>query len=159
MVIDYNSRYDEDIKELLYELQEYVMKIDREGYNVISEEYKDDYFRKAMKEINEYNGKIMLYKKKDKIVGLIVGCVNNEKIDEYDFKAPKRGKITELIVSKKYRGQKIGEELFSSMENHLKGIGCEAILIEVFAYNEFAKSFYEKKGYHFRAMHMIKVYK
>lgn len=157
MIIDYNSKYNEAVKDLLYELHEYIMSIDKEGYNVISEEFKDDFYEKVMKGIKEYKGKIMLYKQGEKIVGLIVGSVNNEKVDDYDFKAPKRGRINELIVNKEYRGKGIGQKLFDAMEKYLRDLGCQAILIEVFGYNDSARKFYEKNGYHLRMTEMIKV--
>ena len=156
MIIDYDSKYDSDIKELLYELQEYIMNIDREGYNIISREYKDDYFNKVMKEVEEYQGKIMLYEENNKVVGLIIGCINNEEINDFDFKAPMRGRITEFIVSKDYRRNNIGQKLFNMMEEYLKELGCQDILIGVFAYNEPAFKFYEKNGYHLRMTEMIK---
>ena len=157
MIIDYDSKYDNDVKELLYELHEYIMSIDKEGYNVISLEYKDDFFNKVMKEIKEYKGKIFLYEENNKIVGLIVGSINNEETDDYDFKAPKRGRINELIVNKEYRGRNIGQKLFDAMEDYLRKEGCKAILIGVFAYNDSARRFYEKNGYHLRMTDMIKV--
>ena len=40
MIIEYDSRYNQDIEELLYELQEYLMSIDKEQYYTISKEYK-----------------------------------------------------------------------------------------------------------------------
>ena len=60
MIIEYNSRYNDNVKELLYELQEYIMNLDQEKYNTISPEYKEQYFNKVMKEVREYQGKIMI---------------------------------------------------------------------------------------------------
>jgi len=157
MIIEYNNKYDNDIKDLLYELQEYIMNIDIEGYNKISLEYKEEYFNKVMNEIKEYKGKILLYEINNKVVGLIVGCINNEEINDYDFKVPKRGRINELIVNKNYRSKHIGQQLFDSMTNYLKDQGCISILIGVFAYNTPAIKFYEKNGYHLRMTEMIKV--
>ena len=88
-IIEYNSKYDEQIKTLLVELQEYISQIDKEGYNIITEYFKELYFQKTMKEINSYNGKIFLASQNEKIVGLIIGVVNNEEENSYDFKAPK----------------------------------------------------------------------
>lgn len=156
MIIDYDSTYDNDIKELLYELQEYIMSIDKEGYNIISPEYKDEYFNKVMKEVKEYQGKIMLYEEENKIVGLIIGCINNEETNDFDFKAPQRGRITKFIVNKEYRGKNIGQKLFNAMEEYLYKIGCQDILIGVFAYNESARKFYDKNGYHLRMTEMTK---
>ena len=156
-IIEYNKVYDNDLKELFYELQEYIMSIDQEGYNIINKNNKDDYYKKVMNEINTYQGKILLYKEDNKIVGLIVGYINNEETNEIDFIAPKRGRISELIVTKSYRGKHIGQKLFTAMEKYLKEQKCESILIGVFAYNEQARKFYEKNGYHLRMTDMIKV--
>ena len=87
--------------------------------------------------------------------GLIVGIVNNEKIQSYDFCAQKRGRITELIVDKEYRKKGIGKKLLLEMKKYLKSIGCEKILVEVFGYNENAIKFYKENGYHIRMIDMI----
>lgn len=155
-IIEYNSKYDEQIKTLLVELQEYIAQIDKEGYNIITEYFKELYFQKTMEEINSCNGKIFLASQNEKIVGLIIGVVNNEEENSYDFKAPKRERITELIVSQKYRTSGIGQILLNKMEEYLKNIGCKAILIECFAYNSNALKFYQKNGYFNRTIEMMK---
>ncbi len=109
-----------------------------------------------MKEVNEHDGKIFLYKQDEKIVGLIVGLVNNEIEQTYDFSAPKRGRITELIVLKDVRSNKIGTKLLSTMENYLYSFGCKDILIEAFAYNDKAVEFYKSHGYYIRMFDMTK---
>ena len=156
MIIEYDKKYDEDIKELFYQLQEYIVSIDKERYNVISKKHKEHYFNEIKKEIKKYNGKMLLYIENNHAIGLIVGCINNEKEDSYIFKAPKRGRITEFVVNKDYRGQRIGEKLFIEMENKLKNLGCDSILIGVFGYNDSAKEFYKFMGYHTRMIEMIK---
>ena len=155
-IIEYNPKYDEQIKTLLVELQEYIAQIDKEGYNIITEHFKKLYFQKTMEEINSYNGKIFLASQNEKIVGLIIGIVNNEEENTYDFKDPKRGRITELIVSQKYRTSGIGQILLNKMEEYLKNIGCKAILIECFAYNSNALKFYQKNSYFNRTIEMMK---
>ena len=156
MIIEYDKIYSEDVKELLVELQEYIVKIDKEKYNILTDEYKEKYLKKTMNEIKKCNGKMLLFKEAGKIVGLVVGIVNNEEIDKYDFKAPKRGMITELIVTKEYRGKNIGNELLQKIEEYLKSIGCEDILIEVFGYNQNAIDFYKNQGYHNRMVVITK---
>ena len=108
-----------------------------------------------LKEVKNNNGKILLYKENGQIIGLIIGIINNEETDRYDFKVPKRGRITELIVSKEHRGNNIGKKLLDSMKDYLKSIGCEKILIAVFGYNEKAIKFYNKNGFHMRMVDMI----
>ena len=108
-----------------------------------------------MEEVKKCNGKILLFKETEKIVGLVVGIVNNDEVITFDFKVPKRGRITELVVAKEYRDKHIGKKLLDSMKDYLKSIGCEKIMIAVFGYNENAINFYEKNGYHMRMMDMI----
>ena len=42
------------------------------------------------------------------------------------------------------------------MEEYFKSIGCEYVVIDVFAYNELAINFYNKQGYHTRGLIDIK---
>ena len=156
MIIEYNEKYIEKVKDLLVELQEYIVSVDKEKYNIITSEYRDKYFKKTIEEINKYEGKMYLYKDNDEIIGLIVGLINNDATYNYDFKSPKRGRITELVVSKYHREGGIGSTLLHTMEEYLKSVGCKDILLGVFAYNESAIKFYEKNGYHIRMLDMIK---
>ena len=71
-----------------------------------------------------------------------------DKYDYLDYKCPKRGIITELIVTSKIRSNGIGKELIDKMENYFRDNNCEYVLVDVFAYNENAINFYERKGYH-----------
>ena len=155
MIIEYESKYDESVKELLTELQQHIADLDKEGYNIVGEKYKEKCFEKIVKNIDENNGKILLYEENNKIVGLVIGIIYNEEIESFDFKAPKRGRITDLIITKEYRGKHIGKELLEKMQKYLKSIGCEKILIAVFGYNEDAIEFYKSNGYHMRMIDMI----
>ena len=156
MIIEYDEKYKDEVKDLLVELQEYIVSIDKEKYNIITKEYRNNYFNKTMDEIYKYEGKMYLYKDNDKITGLIVGLINNLEECTYDFKCTKRGRITELVVSKHYRKSGVGSILLHSMEDYLKSVGCKDILLGVFAYNENAIKFYEKNGYHIRMLDITK---
>ena len=98
---------------------------------------------------------MFLFKENDKIVGLIVGLISDE-VFEYDFHAPKRGRITELIVTKACRTNGYGKALLIKMENFFKEQGCKNIILEVFGYNEHAIAFYERNGYHTRLLDVTK---
>lgn len=156
MIIEYESKYDEEVKNLFVELQEHIVQIDKEHYNVVGNNCRQEYFNKTIEEIARYNGKMYLYKENEEICGLIVGLINNEEIDTYDFKTPKRGRITELVVLSKYRKKGYGKILLNSMEKYLKSVGCRDVLIGVFAYNDSAIRFYERNGYHIRMTEMVK---
>lgn len=156
MIIEYDKKYDEEIKTLLEELQIYIASIDEEGYNIVTPSYREKYFIETMDEINKYQGKILLYQEDNKITGLIIGLINNEEEETYEFSAPKRGRISELIVSHESRAKGTGSKLLIAMEEYLKSVGCKDILLGVFAYNENAIKFYEKHGYHNRMIDMTK---
>lgn len=155
-VIDYDSRYDEQIKDLLCELQNHIVKIDIEKFNVIKDDFREKYFEFTMEQVVKHQGKILLLEDDGLILGLAVGLVNNDETDNYDFKCPKRGRVSELVVSEGARGKGFGKILLNAVEEYLYNQNCKNILIDVFAYNEKAISFYENNGYHARVIEMIK---
>lgn len=155
-IIEYSNQYDEQIKDLLVELQEYIRDIDREGYNIITSDYREKYFEKTMNEVRENEGKIFLALEENNILGLIVGLINNEGESTYDFEAPKRGRVTELVVSKNSRANGIGKQLLKKIEEYFISVGCKGVLIDVFAYNESAQKFYYKNGYFNRNIEIMK---
>lgn len=156
MIIEYDSKYDKDIINLFIELQRHIADLDREGYNILTDNYGHLYLKKTLEEVKKYNGKILLYKIDQDILGLVVGLINNDAEDSYDFKAPRRGRITELIVSEKKRSQGIGKKLLKAMEGYLISQECSDVLLGVFAYNDRALKFYEENGYHVRMLEMTK---
>lgn len=86
-----------------------------------------------------------------------MGCIfTYDEYDYLDYKCPNRGEITELIVSKNVRNNGIGNMLMNKMEDYFKSVGCEYVLVDVFAYNENAIKFYDGNGYHSRMYTNIK---
>ena len=156
MIIDYSELSKEDVKNLLLELQEHIHSVDPEGYNIVGVNYREMSFLDTMEDVKKYNGKIMLYVENDEVLGMVIGLINNDTEETYNFRAPKRGRISELVVKKDVRSKGIGSMLLKSMEDYLHSVGCESILIGVFAYNNEAVKFYEKNGYHNRMLDMIK---
>lgn len=156
MIIDYSELYKEDVKNLLLELQEHIHSVDPEGYNIVGVNYREMSFLDTTEDVKKYNGKIMLYVENDEVLGMVIGLINNDTEETYNFRAPKRGRISELVVKKDVRSKGIGSMLLKSMEDYLHSVGCESILIGVFAYNNEAVKFYEKNGYHNRMLDMIK---
>jgi len=157
MIIEYEEKYLEDIKDLLVELEEYIMEIDDDHLDRLSDEYREKMAVLDLEDIKNYQGKCYLAIEDNKAIGLIMGAVfPYEERDYLDYKCPRRGTITELIVSKKARNKGLGQLLMNKMEEYFKEIGCEYIFVEVFAYNMHAYNFYEKQGYHTRMHHMLK---
>ena len=156
-IIDYEEKYLEDVKDLLVELEEYILNIDIDKLDRLHEEYRDKMAVLDLKEVDENNGKCYLALDDNKVIGLIMGCVRKyEEYDYLDYKCPKCGEILELIVSKTARSKGIGQKLIQKIEKYFKSIGCEYINVDVFAYNKNAINFYEKSGYHTRGLINIK---
>lgn len=62
-----------------------------------------------LKDVNDNNGKCYLALENDNILGLIMGYIPMyDEFDYLDYKCPKRGKISELIVASKIRGKGVG---------------------------------------------------
>ena len=148
-IIEYDDKYLEDVRDLLVELEEYILTIDEDELDQLHPEYREKMALLDLQEVNENDGKCYLAIENDKAIGLIMGIII--KFDEYDYldyKCPKEGEITELIVTSKTRNNGVGQLLMEKMEEYFKSVGCEYILVDVFAYNKNGINFYDKQGYH-----------
>ena len=156
-IIEYQDKYLEDCKDLLVELEEYIVSIDEDQLDQVGKNYRELIMDINLKELKKNEGKCFLAIENDKAIGLIMGLVTKYDEEDYlDYKCPRKGRITELIVTKNTRSKGIGKLLINKMEEYLKGIGCLYISIEVFAYNKHAIDFYTKDNYHSRCIDMIK---
>ena len=156
-IIEYDDKYLDDVKDLLVELEEYIVSIDKDHLDQVHPEYHEKMALVDLDEVNKNNGICYLAFENDKVIGLIMGMIPpyNE-YDYLDYKCPKRGEITELIVTNKIRSNGIGQKLINKMEEYLKSVGCEYVIVDVFAYNEIGKKFYSKNDYHASMETMIK---
>ncbi len=154
-IMDYSSEYADAIKALLTDLQVYIACLDKEKYNIMTENFGEEYFEKTIEDIGAHSGKIFIAKEQDEVVGMISGIVDEEE-NTCGFCAPKRGHITELIVASDCRGRGIGRSLLCKMENYFSQIGCKGVLIDVFAYNESGRRFYRENGYFERTVQVMK---
>ena len=156
-IIEYEEKYLEDVKDLLVELEEYIISIDKDELDSLHPEYRDKMAILDLDEVEKNNGKCYLAIENDKAIGLIMGIMSPyDEYDYLDYKCPKRGEITELIVTKKGRSNGIGQILMNKMEEYFKDVGCEYIIVYVFGYNENGINFYKNSGYHTRMLTMIK---
>lgn len=149
MIAEYNSKYDEQIKNLLVELQNYLVDIDDWHTQVLNPKYKEKYFKMDMESVKKQQGKILLAIDNENIVeGLVIGIVPiKDEVDKLTNDCAKTGEVLELIVNQKVRGKVIGKELLENIEKYFKDINCKRINIEVFGPNKSALKFYEKNEY------------
>ena len=156
-IIEYEDKYLEDVKDLLVELEEYIVSIDKDNLDQVHPEYRYKMAVLDLEEVKNNNGKCYIAVENDKAVGLIMGCIfPYDEYDYLDYKCPKRGEITELIVTSKTRNNGIGKALMETLEKYFKDNNCEYVLVDVFAYNKNGIKFYDKQGYHPRMYTEIK---
>lgn len=156
-IIEYEEKYLNKVRDLLTELEEYIVSIDKDELDQVHPEYYEKMALVDLDDVNQYNGKCYLAMIDNVVVGLIMGTIPPyDKYDYLDYKCPKRGIITELIVTSKVRSRGVGLALMNMMEAYFKEQGCEYVLVDVFSYNENAKQFYHKLGYHPRMQTNIK---
>lgn len=123
-IIEYEDKYLEDVKDLLVELEEYILTIDEDNLDKLDYEYRDKMALLDLKEVKNNSGKCYLAIEEEKTIGLIMGYVRSyDKYDYLDYKCPKSGEVSELVVSKSARGKGIGKKLMDKMENCFKCSG------------------------------------
>ena len=150
-IVEYNPIYDEQIKDLLVDLQNYLIDIDDWHTQILSNHYREDYFKMDLELVNKQDGKIFLAIENNKILGFVLGIVNiNDEIDNLTNDCVKTGNVLELIIKNSSRGNGIGKLLLNEIENYFKNINCKRINIEVFGPNESALNFYLKNDYTIR---------
>ncbi len=156
-IIEYEDNYLNDVRDLLTELEEYIVSIDKDNLDQVHPDYHKKMALLDLEEIKNNNGKCYLAIDNSKTVGLIMGCIFPYDENDYlDYKCPKRGEITELIVTNKTRSKGIGQKLINRMEEYFKSLNCEYVIVDVFAYNDIGKNFYNKNNFHTRMETMIK---
>lgn len=156
-IIEYEDNYLNDVRDLLTELEEYIVSIDKDNLDQVHPDYHKKMALLDLDKIKNNNGKCYLAIDNSKTVGLIMGCIFPYDENDYlDYKCPKRGEITELIVTNKTRSKGIGQKLINRMEEYFKSLNCEYVIVDVFAYNDIGKKFYNKNNFHTRMETMIK---
>lgn len=156
-IIAYTPRYDEQVKDLLVQLQEYVVSIDKDDLSILSSDYREKYFEYTKHQTYNQDGKIYLAEMDGKIVGLIAGHIRTYyDIDKCDYKCPPMGVIEELIIDKECRSSGLGKKLLETMEKYFKDKNCEYTMLGVFAHNQKAYDFYKKQNYNNRMITMLK---
>lgn len=156
-ILELEQRYFEQVKDLLVDLQEYVVSIDKYNLNIISKDYREKYFELMLDDCKSNQGKVFIAIYGNSVIGFVAGFVEEyNDADKLDYSCPKKGVVAELIVNRNCRANGVGTKLLKHIENYFKSINCEFVQIDVFAYNEPAKKFYYKNGYEDR---MITVFK
>ena len=81
-IIEYEDKYLEDVKDLLVELEEYIISIDQDHLDQLHHEYRDKKAILDLDEVKNKNGKCYIAVENGKAVGVIMGIIGT--YDEYD---------------------------------------------------------------------------
>lgn len=128
---EFELKDEEKIKDLLVELQKYVIEIDKFNLNILAPEYRAKYFEFMMDDCMSQQGKVLVAEVNGEVVGFIAGFVQSyDERDKLDYSCPKKGVVSELIVSKESRSHGAGKLLLSEMENYFKSINCGYVQID-----------------------------
>ncbi len=156
-IVKASQNHYEGIKDLLVQLQEYIVEIDKYKLNVLTKGYREGYFKKTLDESFNGGGTMLVAEKNGEVVGMVAGHMRKYyKEDRLDYSCPKMGIIEELIVKKGERNGGIGKKLVMQMEKYFADQGCEYVQLDVFAYNLNAYEFYLKENYEPRLLGLIK---
>ena len=91
-IIEYEEKYLEDVKDLLVELEEYIISIDYDHLDQIHPDYRDKMTELDLKKVKDNNGKCYIAVENDKAIGVIMGILGTyDEYDYLDYKCPKRG--------------------------------------------------------------------
>lgn len=67
-IIEYEDKYLEDIKDLLVELEEYIVSIDKDNLDQLHLEYREKMAIKDLEEVENNNGKCYIAVDNDELV-------------------------------------------------------------------------------------------
>jgi len=147
----------EILVQLIEELQDYLIELDPLKRLRRLPEYGEVYVFNLLKKIDKQEWIIYLAKVDGLVVGMIAGVFDEwETIDKLECIPSKPARILELIVNEAYRWQNIGALLMNKIEEYFQNNGSDIVRVEVFEPNQSTHKFYQKMGYHDRAIDMVK---
>lgn len=71
-IVEYENKYLGDVKDLLVELEEYIVSIDKDHLDQVHPEYREKMAVLDLEEVNKNNGKCYLAVENNKAIGLIM---------------------------------------------------------------------------------------
>jgi len=154
---DYQSTDKAAIAEATEKLHEYVVALDPIKRLRKMPGYVEHTTSELFETIEKQEGKIFVAEDDGKFIGFVAGFTMKQSEENLLSVIPsKLGVISDVYVDDAYRGQQLGTNLMEKMEAHLKDMGCDAIWIDIVAFNTTAHSFYNKLGYTDREIGLIK---
>ena len=92
-IVEYENKYLEDVKDLLVELEEYIVSIDKDHLDQVHPEYREKMAVLDLEEVNKNSGKCYLAVENNKAIGLIVAEISKAPTKIIDELVEKQKKI------------------------------------------------------------------
>lgn len=140
----------EALKQLITELQMYELQFDA-GRTEPTHESIANYVSHLLKDVEEKQGLILLATVGSRVSGLVAGYPQ----EELDFRDP-YFYVAELVVSEDSRGQGIGADLVSAIEDVARSKGCTRVGISVLFDNTRSHDLYQRLGFRDYVIELIK---
>ncbi len=113
-----------------------------------SPQFGHDFAKALVQRLGQQKGKIYAVFQQEKIVGFIVGIIQNQTADEEVAEGPvKYGKILELFVEPNFRRRQLGLKLFRALEEFFAVQNCTELILEMHPDNMEAEKFYTALGF------------
>lgn len=138
-------------------LHDYVVALDPLKRLRKMPEYAHSTVDELLETVAKQEGKIYVTEDAGKPIGFIAGfTMHQSKTNLLSVIPSKLGVISDVYIEEAYRDQKLGTQLMQKMEEYLKSRNCDAIWIDIVAFNTNAHHFYNNCGYTDREIGLIK---
>lgn len=138
-------------------LQDYVAKLDPlHRIRTLKDFDVDTYITQSFEKIQKEGGAVFVAEEEGQIIGCVIGMIDRVGPDNIERYPSVNGRINELVVLPEYRGQSVGNELMTLIEQYFSSKNCDVITLDCFAPNEDAYKFYKKLDYTDRVYLMMK---
>ena len=135
----------EDIRDI-DELLSQVLEIHHQGRSDLFKAGTRKYTDSQLKEIiADDNKPIFVYVEDGKLLGYAF-CIFQQHSDDNILTDVRTLYIDDLVVRQGSRGRGIGRKLYEHVQNHARENGCYNLTLNVWAFNEKARNFYDSLG-------------
>ena len=118
----YNSEDRSALLQLMTELQGHIATLDPlHRLKNIEDFDAEAYIDHLLRQMKEEHGVILIAKEEDEVIGYVVGSIPlASEDDNLDHYPAVEGKVNELVVSEKHRGNNVGRELMRELEQYFE---------------------------------------
>src|SRR3989344_9501815 len=154
---EYKDSDREVLVDCMERLQDYVIAVDPLRLVSRAPEFGELYTAWLLGIMKEQDGIIYFAEKEGRVIGCGAGMLPPQSLSEQAGGVPsKNGRVQELYVDAEFRGEGVGQALMQKMEDYFRKMGCDVAVVEVFAPNKNAHTFYKTNGYDERDINLMK---